>query len=942
MREEQEGAVNTAGNCPVCGAMIPARTPGGLCPECLLRGGLLVEESAEPAPDPPETIGPYRLGKLLGEGGMGRVFLAEQERPIQRRVALKIVKPGMDSREVLARFEAERQVVAMMDHPHIAAVLDAGTTEDGYPYFVMELVEGRPLTEFCDAERLSLRERLELFRKICDAVQHAHQKGIIHRDLKPSNILVRKEEHGRPTPKIIDFGVAKALGPDVVGATLFTAAGQLIGTPEYMSPEQALLSAGNIDTRSDVYALGVLLYELLVGTPPLERDELKKVGLEALLRTVREEEVPRPSTRLAALAWKTQTTVAEDRCVPPEKLTQTLRGDLDLIVAKSLEKEKERRYQTARDFAEDVRRYLNHEAVLATPPSPAYLFRKFARRHRTFMGASAAVALALIGGIVATTWQAREARRQRDRAEQTRGAAENLVGVMLDDLNEKLSAMGRLDLMEDITRAADDYFEEVPVEQVKDSTRLLQGRALLNRARVLKSAGDRTAELSHARRALGVARELLSIQPDDAGALALFSNCCSHLLNHQDNPDDQALRKEQLALAERLMAREVRRAVDYWIAADAELDAITTKASLCERCHKAIAIAEEGLAKFPENSNILLNKAEAYYKLGRHESDAEDRMKAWEHCVAAYRELSSREGSEHAQWRRSLAGVLQQTCWHLHTLGTRKDDAAMIKLAKSRQEEALAEYERLVVLSPHDVTLRHAFAIALHNQGKFTLLDGDLKEALTLWHRNLEQHEAIFERSPGKVVSLADCMHQVQIMLRHLKDRGEAEHKAALVLAERGLALLAKFPKGAQGEICLDYKHYSMLLNYLDEVQIKLEREIIDLPAEWKALLAGLEQRNEGSTSWSSSELTIQFLACKGLATHAVEGGDQAEGLQWLAKAEEALVVLARDLSPTMSEGQWKLIYGRAATRLSELYLECGNPKRAAKVRAFVFPQGNH
>jgi WD40 repeat protein/serine/threonine protein kinase len=358
------------------------------------------DTAAAPPERPGAAVGPYKLLQQLGEGGMGTVFMAEQSHPVQRRVAVKVIKPGMDSAQVIARFEAERQALALMDHPNIAKVFEAGTTDSGRPYFVMELVKGVPITRYCDERRLTPRKRLELFIPVCRAVQHAHQKGVIHRDLKPSNVLVVRYD-GRAVPKVIDFGVAKAAGPKLTEKTLFTEFGAVVGTLEYMSPEQAELNQLDIDTRSDVYSLGVLLYELLTGTTPLERRRTKEVSLLEALRIIREEEPPRPSTRLSTTAELPS--IAANRGLEPRKLSGLLRGELDWIVMKALEKERSRRYETADGLARDVERYLADEPVHAGPPSTAYRLRKLLRRHRAAALVVAAVFLLLVSGIIGTT-----------------------------------------------------------------------------------------------------------------------------------------------------------------------------------------------------------------------------------------------------------------------------------------------------------------------------------------------------------------------------------------------------------------------------------------------------------------------------------------------------------------------------------------------------------
>ena len=390
--------------------------------EALLRAHEQAASGADPAPrlsttlDEPFTerpgtmVGPYKLLEQIGEGGFGVVFLAEQFAPVRRKVALKVLKPGMDTRQVVARFEAERQALAIMDHPHIAKVFDGGATPSGRPYFVMELVKGVPITDFCDQNHLSPRQRLELFISVCQAVQHAHQKGIIHRDLKPSNVLVSRHD-ATPIVKVIDFGVAKALGQELTDKTLFTGFAQMIGTPLYMSPEQAGKSDLDIDTRSDIYSLGVLLYELLTGTTPFTKERFKKAAYDEIRRIIREEEPPKPSTRLSE-SKEALASLSAQRQVEPGKLAKLVRGELDWIVMKALEKDRNRRYETANGFAMDVQRYLANEAVLACPPSASYQLRTFVRRHKSALVTAAIIAVALfvaLGAVaVSIGWNLRD------------------------------------------------------------------------------------------------------------------------------------------------------------------------------------------------------------------------------------------------------------------------------------------------------------------------------------------------------------------------------------------------------------------------------------------------------------------------------------------------------------------------------------------------------
>ncbi|MGO8925396.1 MAG: protein kinase domain-containing protein [Limisphaerales bacterium] len=378
--------------------------------------GLIVEKAGD-------RIGRYKLRERIGEGGCGVVYVAEQQEPVRRKVALKIIKLGMDTRNVVARFQAERQALALMDHPNIAQVHDAGATETGRPYFVMELVRGLKITDYCDQQQLSTRERLELFIKVCQAIQHAHQKGVIHRDIKPSNILVTVND-GVPVPKVIDFGIAKAIKGTLTDLTVYTDLHQFIGTPAYMSPEQATMTSLDIDTRSDIYSLGVLLYELLTSHTPFDTKELLALEVDALRRTIREREPMRPSTRLSTMLEAELTTTAKRRASEPPRLIHLVRGDLDWIVMKCLEKDRARRYETANGLAADLKRHLNNEPVVARPPSTVYRLQKAWRRNKVTFTAAAVMAGALVVGTGVSTWQAIVASRARNDENQQRLAAQ--------------------------------------------------------------------------------------------------------------------------------------------------------------------------------------------------------------------------------------------------------------------------------------------------------------------------------------------------------------------------------------------------------------------------------------------------------------------------------------------------------------------------------------
>ena len=427
-------------------------------------------------------IGRYKLLQKIGEGGGGVVYMAEQEEPVRRRIALKVIKLGMDTKSVIARFEAERQALAMMDHPNIARVLDAGATETGRPYFVMELVRGVKITDYCDQNQLDTRQRLNLFIQICHAFQHAHQKGIIHRDIKPSNILVTLHD-GVPVPKVIDFGIAKAIETRLTDKTLFTAYEQIIGTPAYMSPEQAELSGLDIDTRSDIYSLGVLLYELLTGKTPFDAKELLKSGLDEMRRTLRETEPHRPSMKLTSLRGEELTATARHRHAEAPKLISELRGDLDWIVMKALEKDRTRRYETANGLALDVSRHLNNEPVAARPPSRWYRFQKLVKRNRAIFIGVGAVTAALLIGLGTSTWlflktrtQEREQIHLRQLAEAARDNEAKLRRAA--ETREKITQAEIL-VNEEKFLEADKFVGEIPV-----------GQPTLESASLLRSLGE--------------------------------------------------------------------------------------------------------------------------------------------------------------------------------------------------------------------------------------------------------------------------------------------------------------------------------------------------------------------------------------------------------------------------------------------------------------------
>ena len=455
---------------------------------------------------PGSRIGRFKILQKIGEGGFGVVYMAEQEEPIRRKVALKIIKLGMDTKQVIARFEAERQALALMEHANIAKVFDAGATETGRPYFVMELVKGVPITKYCDQHQLDTRERLQLFLDVCSAIQHAHQKGVIHRDLKPQNVMVTLHD-GRPVPKVIDFGISKATNQRLTEKTLFTEYHQFIGTPQYMSPEQAEMSGLDIDTRSDVYSLGALLYELLTGTPPFEAKTLSEAGYLEIQRIIREVDPPKPSTRLATLIER-DTDFAKRRGTESQLIPRLIQGDLDWIVMKAMEKDRTRRYGTAFEFAEDIRRFLNDEPVIAGAPSISYQARKFMLRHKVGIAASLAVVVALAVGCVAATIGFLQARHERDAAKAAKAEADK----------EAARSKEIADFLQDMLVATDpNHLSGVNVQQVVKTARRVFGDDHATVAATLSSRAAQLQATSNYEDAERLYRESIRIWADHYG-----------------------------------------------------------------------------------------------------------------------------------------------------------------------------------------------------------------------------------------------------------------------------------------------------------------------------------------------------------------------------------------------------------------------------------------
>jgi serine/threonine protein kinase/Flp pilus assembly protein TadD len=521
-----------------------------------------------PAPDaekPGDVIGHYKIREKLGEGGCGVVYVAEQMEPVRRRVALKVIKLGMDTRNVIARFEAERQALAMMDHPNIARVLDAGATATGRPYFVMELVRGIKITDYCDQNKLDTTQRLELFTHVCHAVQHAHQKGIIHRDIKPSNILVTLHD-GVPVPKVIDFGIAKATEGRLTDLTVYTELRQFIGTPAYMSPEQAEMSGLDIDTRSDIYSLGVLLYELLTGRTPFDAQELLQSGLDAMRRTIREKEPLRPSTRLSTMLDADLSMVAQRQGAEAPKLVHFIRGDLDWIVMKALEKDRSRRFETANALASDVQRFLRSEPVEARPPSSLYRFQKLVRRNKTAFAAAGAVMLALVLGLSMSVYlfvrerkalrSEREARRYQKEALERAVSAERRQAELREQAEKGLALERQMTKMAPITEkftAAGRYMSQGLFDKAEEIMQgipldIPQSSILLNTlAEVYARRGQSQAAIRNLNRSVTVdptnhlAYHLLTSLLLHTGDMDAYRTNCERILERFGNTTDPAI-----------------------------------------------------------------------------------------------------------------------------------------------------------------------------------------------------------------------------------------------------------------------------------------------------------------------------------------------------------------------------------------------------------------
>ena len=697
------------------------------------------------AEKPGSLIGPYKLLQKIGEGGMGTVFMAEQQRPVRRKVALKVIKPGMNTGQVIARFEAERQALAIMDHPNIARVLDVGATETGRPFFVMELVKGVPITEYCDRNHLTPKERLELFIPVCQAIQHAHQKGIIHRDIKPSNVLVTLHD-GKPVPKVIDFGVAKAIDQRLTERTMFTEFGAVIGTLEYMSPEQAEMGALDIDTRSDIYSLGVMLYELLTGSTPLERAKLRKAAYSEILRRIREEEPARPSTRLSE-SKDALPSISAQRKMEPARLTKLVRGDLDWIVMKSLEKDRTRRYETANGFACDIQRYLDGDPVEACPPSASYKLRKFARKHRAALATAGAFALLLVAATAVSTGLALWANRERVRAVKAEHAAKEQKG----------RAEEREQMAIDAVKRYGDVVRETP--ELKNTPALAPLRAKL-----LK---EPQAFFKRLRDRLQADRET---SPDSLARLAAASFDLGKLTGEIGDKED-ALRayEESLAIRERL-ARENPSVTEFQSdlagthhnIANLE-DATGQTANALASYEQAGAIFQRLARENPSVPQFQRDLANYYHNIGIHQRETGRPAEALasHEQARAIRERLARENPSVTQFQSDLAAS------H-NNIGNLQSETGRPAEALASYEQARAIQERLARENPSVTQFQSDLAMSHNNVGNVQSAMGRLAEALASYEQGLAISERLVRENPS-VTQYLSGLAQIQNSMGNLQ-----------------------------------------------------------------------------------------------------------------------------------------------------------------------------
>ena len=706
--------------------------------------------SAEPAQT--SVIGPYHLLKCIGQGGMGEVWLADQTHPVRRRVALKLIKAGMNTREVVARFASERQALAVMDHPAIAKVFDAGATPEGTPYFVMEYVAGVPITQYCDQHRLTIRERLEFFVQVCSGVQHAHQKAMIHRDLKPTNILTTQVD-GKPVPKIIDFGIAKAISPSLTEETMLTRVGALIGTPEYMSPEQAHLGE-DVDTRTDVYSLGVVFYELLVGALPVDLTTDRSLAFHELLRRIREEDAPRPSTKLRTAAQHAPI-IAGNRRIEPAALSKQLKGDLDAIALKALEKDRSRRYGSPAEFAADIERYLHSEPVVAVAPSLTYHARKFVRRHRIIVTASVAVAMAACALIASLLISSARIARERDRANREAQAAERvadfLVGTfkVADPDQSRGNKITAREILDGGARRIDADLASQPY---------LQARLMVTMSRVYEGLGLYDAARQLVEKAIPLQRRVLG--PEHRETLVSQQLLAAILQKEAHFSDSEKLYQETIQKQERAFGPD-------------DIDTLRTKSGL------GTVLFEEG--RYADAEKLLTKVVQATDRVAGPRSP--ESLAALHTLAIAYdglRNYGKEAALDEELYQRRLQGLGAD---HPDTVSSMQNLARVyFRLGRFSEAESLQrqglEIGRRVQGNDHPSVL-----LALGNLADTLMSEGKLHEAEAL------QHEAL----AGRLRVLGPDHQETQFAIANLGN---------ILLAQKRYAEAeSKFRQALEGEI---------------------------------------------------------------------------------------------------------------------------------------------
>lgn len=880
--------------------------------------GLRGDESFELAGT---VIGPYKLLQQIGEGGMGSVFMAEQTEPVRRTVAVKVVKAGMDSRQVLARFGAERQALALMDHPNIAKVLDADSTAQGRPYFVMELVKGTAITRYCDENRLTPKQRLGLFLQVCAAVQHAHQKGIIHRDLKPSNVLVGLYD-GKPVPKIIDFGVAKAIGERLTEQTLFTGFGAVVGTPEYMSPEQAQLDNVDIDTRSDIYSLGILLYELLTGTTPLQRKRVERAALLEVLRLIREEEPPKPSSRVSTTEELGR--IAANRNMEPRGLSGLIQGDLDWIVMKCLDKDRNRRYATANGIAADLQRYLLDEPVEARPPSAGYRFSKLIKRNKGLVIAATMVACALLAGIAGTTWQAIRAERARDNEAAHRKLAEKARDRTRDVLDAMTSGLTSDSLVTQSAISADQkkflievlgYYREFAGEKADgERSRSLTANAAYRVATIEYRLGRTKEAITAFRSAKDAYQSLVSDFPSTPAyrhVLALSRGYLGVLLKAQGKlVEAQEECRHAIAIEEQLAA-DFPKEPKYRhqeAARHENLGTLLKDLGKYDEAQKeyfqAIDMQEKLVAEFPNSSTYrqylaisLGNYAVLLSDQGKHAAAEAPSRRALE-----IRERLVADFPDETHHRQDLSAGYNNLGLLLYGLGKHGEAAEQYRKAISTSEKLAADFPSVPAHRRTLATAHNNLANALADSANPDDVEWQYRAALTIQERLAADSNA----SPNDRLALSRTHNNLGSLLGGLGKIAEADkhHQRAVNIQEK---LVADFPSvpAYRQELANSHNNLAGLLYGLGK---RAEAE--------EQLRAGLDIKARLASDFPDAPAHRRALATSyyNFGALVLDGGRAQESLQWFDRALATFTSELRDEAQNRSLRQYlRMCYvGRA------------------------------